>query len=52
MVQKNEQIIRFILLTVFLCLINCGGGFDAESADAQEIKESILGPDSSEILYE
>ena len=43
---------RIILLIILLCLISCGGGFDAESADAQDIKESILGPDSLEMLSE
>jgi hypothetical protein len=43
---------RIILLIIVLCLINCGGGFDEESSGAQDIRESILGPDSSEVLYE
>jgi len=50
--SKNEQIMRIVLLITLLFLINCGGGFDVESADAQDIKKSILGPDSSEVLYE
>lgn len=50
--RKNEQIIRLILLITLLCLISCGGGFDAESAGAQDIIESILGPDSLEMLSE
>ena len=50
--SKNEQIMRIILLIILLYLVNCGGGFDAESADAQDIKKTILGPDSSEALSE
>ena len=41
-----------IILLIIVILVNCGGGFDAESGDAQDIKKTILGPDSSEALSE
>lgn len=49
---KNEQIMRTILLIILLCLINCGGGFEVESPEAQDISDSILGRDSSSEMHE